>query len=33
MLAASSYDNWVGLAVGAALLALLVFVLIKPERF
>ncbi len=30
---AASYDNWVGLAVGAALLVLLVFVLIKPERF
>jgi K+-transporting ATPase KdpF subunit len=30
---AASYDNWLGLAIGAALIALLVAVLIMPERF
>jgi hypothetical protein len=30
---AAAYDNWVGLGIGLALLALLVVVLIVPERF
>jgi hypothetical protein len=30
---AASYDNWVGLGIGVVLLALLVVVLIVPERF
>lgn len=30
---AAAYDNWVGLGVAAVLLALLVVVLIAPERF
>jgi hypothetical protein len=30
---AASYDNWVGLGVGVVLLALLVVVLVAPERF
>lgn len=33
MILAASYDNWVGLGVGVLLLALLVVVLIVPERF
>jgi K+-transporting ATPase KdpF subunit len=34
MLAAgASYDNWVGLVIGVALVVLLVVVLVKPERF
>ena len=30
---AADYDNWVGLGIGLALLALLLVVLIVPERF
>ena len=30
---AAAYDNWVGLAIGLILLALLVMVLIIPDRF
>ena len=30
---AAAYDNWVGLGIGIALLALLIVVLIVPERF
>lgn len=30
---AASYDNWVGLGIGLVLIALLVAVLIVPERF
>jgi hypothetical protein len=30
---AAAYDNWVGLGIGLVLLALLVVVLMVPERF
>jgi hypothetical protein len=30
---AAAYDNWVGLGIGAPLLALLLVALIVPERF
>jgi hypothetical protein len=30
---AAAYDNWVGLGIGLVLLALLVVVLMTPERF
>ncbi len=30
---AASYDNWIGLGIGVVLFALLVVVLIVPERF
>lgn len=30
---AAAYDNWVGLAVGVLVLALLAVVLVVPERF
>ena len=30
---AASYDNWIGLGVGVLLVALMVVVLILPERF
>jgi hypothetical protein len=33
MMLAASYDNWIGLGVGVLLVALLVVVLIVPERF
>ena len=30
---AAAYDNWVGLGIGLALVALLAIVLIAPDRF
>ena len=30
---AAAYDNWVGLALGVALVVLMAVVLIVPERF
>lgn len=30
---AAAYDNWVGLVIGLVLLAMLIVVLIAPERF
>lgn len=30
---AAAYDNWIGLLVGISLIALLIVVLVVPERF